>query len=142
MLSCPLWGETSSTAEGLVRSRFPLPAFSSFFFLDEVSVFPRRFDCEFFGLCRASQHISVRLVRLWASRWKLFEREHTSNLTDCCVANAADKRYALVELFVANTPAGTGEVAKLCNNLLLGISMIGTCEAMNLGEKLGIGSSL
>jgi len=33
---------------------------------------------------------------------------------------------------------GTGEVAKLCNNLLLAISMCGTCEAMNLGEKLGI----
>jgi len=34
--------------------------------------------------------------------------------------------------------AGTGEVAKLCNNLSLGVSMIGTCEAMNLGVKLGI----
>lgn len=34
--------------------------------------------------------------------------------------------------------AGTGEVAKLCNNLSLAVSMIGTCEAMNLGEKLGI----
>lgn len=33
---------------------------------------------------------------------------------------------------------GTGEVAKLCNNLLLAVSMVGTCEAMNLGEKLGI----
>ena len=33
---------------------------------------------------------------------------------------------------------GTGEVAKLCNNLVLGISMIGVSEAMNLGKKLGI----
>ena len=33
---------------------------------------------------------------------------------------------------------GTGEVAKLCNNLVLGISMAGVCEAMKLGENLGI----
>jgi len=33
---------------------------------------------------------------------------------------------------------GTGEVAKLCNNLVLGISMAGVCEAMKLGEELGI----
>ena len=34
--------------------------------------------------------------------------------------------------------AGTGQVAKICNNLLLGISMIGVAEAMNLGVALGI----
>ncbi|CAH1773443.1 unnamed protein product [Owenia fusiformis] len=33
---------------------------------------------------------------------------------------------------------GTGEAAKICNNMLLGISMIGTAEAFNLGIKLGI----
>lgn len=33
---------------------------------------------------------------------------------------------------------GSGEVAKLCNNLALAISMIGTCEAMSLGKKLGM----
>jgi len=27
--------------------------------------------------------------------------------------------------------AGTGQVAKICNNMLLGISMIGVAEAMN-----------
>jgi 3-hydroxyisobutyrate dehydrogenase len=35
-------------------------------------------------------------------------------------------------------PAGNGQVAKICNNMLLGISMIGTCEAFNLAEKLGL----
>jgi 3-hydroxyisobutyrate dehydrogenase len=34
--------------------------------------------------------------------------------------------------------AGTGQAAKICNNLLLGISMIGVCEAFNLAEKLGL----
>lgn len=33
---------------------------------------------------------------------------------------------------------GTGQVAKICNNMLLGISMIGVAEAMNLGVSLGI----
>ncbi|MFA7386786.1 MAG: 3-hydroxyisobutyrate dehydrogenase [Thiohalobacteraceae bacterium] len=34
--------------------------------------------------------------------------------------------------------AGAGQAAKLCNNMLLGISMIGACEAFVLGEKLGL----
>ncbi|CAN0626983.1 NAD-dependent L-serine dehydrogenase [Burkholderia multivorans] len=33
---------------------------------------------------------------------------------------------------------GTGQVAKICNNLLLGISMMGVSEAMALGVSLGI----
>ncbi len=33
---------------------------------------------------------------------------------------------------------GTGQIAKICNNLLLGISMIGVSEAMALGDALGI----
>jgi len=34
--------------------------------------------------------------------------------------------------------AGAGQAAKLCNNMILGISMIGVCEAFVLGEKLGL----
>ena len=33
---------------------------------------------------------------------------------------------------------GTGEIAKICNNLILGISMIASSEGLSLGEKLGI----
>lgn len=33
---------------------------------------------------------------------------------------------------------GTGQIAKICNNMLLGISMIGVSEAMALGDALGI----
>ena len=33
---------------------------------------------------------------------------------------------------------GTGQAAKLCNNMLLGTSMIATAESMNLGIKLGL----
>lgn len=34
--------------------------------------------------------------------------------------------------------AGAGQAAKICNNLILGISMIGVCEAFVLAEKLGL----
>jgi len=34
--------------------------------------------------------------------------------------------------------AGSGQAAKVCNNMLLAISMIGACEAFALGEKLGL----
>lgn len=33
---------------------------------------------------------------------------------------------------------GTGQVAKICNNMLLGISMVASSEALNLGVKLGM----
>ena len=57
-----------------------------------------------------------------------------------------DETYAAVEEAVrpmgravirAGGP-GAGEAAKICNNMLLGISMIGTCEAFALAEKLGL----
>lgn len=34
--------------------------------------------------------------------------------------------------------SGAGQAAKICNNMLLGISMIGTCEAFALAESLGL----
>ena len=33
---------------------------------------------------------------------------------------------------------GSGQAAKLCNNMLLGIHMIGTCEALGLAQRLGL----
>ena len=33
--------------------------------------------------------------------------------------------------------AGAGQAAKICNNMILGISMIAVSEAFALGEKLG-----
>lgn len=34
--------------------------------------------------------------------------------------------------------AGNGQAAKICNNMLLAIHMIGTCEAFSMAEKLGL----
>ena len=38
--------------------------------------------------------------------------------------------------------AGTGQAVKICNNLLLAISMTGTAEAMHLGIRLGLDPKL
>ncbi len=35
-------------------------------------------------------------------------------------------------------PAGSGQAAKICNNMILGATMIATCEAFALAEKLGL----
>jgi 3-hydroxyisobutyrate dehydrogenase len=35
-------------------------------------------------------------------------------------------------------PSGNGQAAKICNNLILGISMIAVCEGFALAEKLGL----
>jgi 3-hydroxyisobutyrate dehydrogenase len=34
--------------------------------------------------------------------------------------------------------SGAGQAAKICNNLVLGVSMLGVCEAFALAEKLGL----
>jgi 3-hydroxyisobutyrate dehydrogenase len=41
------------------------------------------------------------------------------------------------KIFLAG-PSGCGQVAKVCNNMLLAIHMIGTCEAIALGKNLGL----
>ena len=35
-------------------------------------------------------------------------------------------------------PAGNGQAVKICNNMLLAISMIGVCEAFTLADRLGL----
>jgi 3-hydroxyisobutyrate dehydrogenase len=34
--------------------------------------------------------------------------------------------------------AGNGQAAKICNNMILGVTMIGVCEALVLAESLGL----
>jgi 3-hydroxyisobutyrate dehydrogenase len=45
---------------------------------------------------------------------------------------------AMGRTIVHTGPAGSGQAVKICNNMMLAISMIGTCEALSLGQKLGI----
>ncbi|MEP5759623.1 MAG: 3-hydroxyisobutyrate dehydrogenase [Litoreibacter sp.] len=35
-------------------------------------------------------------------------------------------------------PSGNGQAAKICNNMILAVTMIGTCEAFALADKLGL----
>jgi len=55
---------------------------------------------------------------------------------------AFDKAKPLLDIMGKNVfhagEAGNGQVAKIANNMLLGIHMIGTCEAFNLAQKLGL----
>jgi 3-hydroxyisobutyrate dehydrogenase len=34
--------------------------------------------------------------------------------------------------------SGSGQAAKICNNMILGITMLATCEAFTLADKLGL----
>ncbi|HEY3696047.1 3-hydroxyisobutyrate dehydrogenase [Phenylobacterium sp.] len=56
--------------------------------------------------------------------------------TDFPAAEAALSPMARVVIH-AGEP-GAGQAAKICNNMLLGVSMLGVCEAFALAEKLGL----
>ncbi len=53
-------------------------------------------------------------------------------------ARAKPVLEAMGKTIVHAGASGNGQVAKIANNMLLGISMIATCEAFNLAEKLGL----
>ncbi|WP_369059535.1 3-hydroxyisobutyrate dehydrogenase [Caulobacter sp. 73W] len=62
-------------------------------------------------------------------------------MVGCEDAVFADVEAALAPMARAVIHAGSsgaGQAAKICNNMLLGISMLGTCEAFALAEKLGL----
>ena len=44
-----------------------------------------------------------------------------------------------INVFHCGEEHGSGQIAKICNNLILAISMCGVSEGMNLGIKLGMG---
>ena len=54
------------------------------------------------------------------------------------VAQARDVLGAMGRTIVHAGPAGAGQAAKLCNNLILGITMLGVSEAFALADKLGL----
>ncbi|MEO1321922.1 MAG: 3-hydroxyisobutyrate dehydrogenase [Pseudomonadota bacterium] len=62
-------------------------------------------------------------------------------MVGCAVADFAHVETALAPMSRVTIHAGdngAGQAAKICNNMLLGISMIGTCEAFALAERLGL----
>jgi 3-hydroxyisobutyrate dehydrogenase len=58
--------------------------------------------------------------------------------TEAAFTRAKPVLDAMGKTIVHAGASGNGQVAKLCNNMLLAISMIGTCEAFGLAEKLGL----
>lgn len=58
--------------------------------------------------------------------------------TDSAYEKAHPVLEAMGNKIVHAGAAGNGQVAKIANNMLLGISMIATCEAFDLAERLGL----
>lgn len=58
--------------------------------------------------------------------------------TDDAFAAARPILEAMGRTVVHCGASGAGQAAKACNNMLLAVSMIGTCEAFILAEKLGL----
>ena len=57
---------------------------------------------------------------------------------DAAVERARPFLEPVSRLIVHAGGPGNGQAAKACNNMILGITMIGVCEAFVLGEKLGL----
>ncbi|HEV2300188.1 MAG TPA: 3-hydroxyisobutyrate dehydrogenase [Stellaceae bacterium] len=53
-------------------------------------------------------------------------------------ARAEPLLAAMGRTIVHAGPSGNGQAAKICNNMILGVSMIAVCEAFSLAEKLGL----
>ena len=58
--------------------------------------------------------------------------------TDTAFARAEPILSNMGKAVIHAGASGTGQAAKICNNMLLGASMIATCEAFAMAEKLGL----
>ncbi|WP_230293536.1 3-hydroxyisobutyrate dehydrogenase [Croceicoccus sp. Ery5] len=58
--------------------------------------------------------------------------------TDAAFARAEPVLEPMAKAVIRAGDAGAGQVAKMCNNMLLACHMIGTCEALKLAERNGL----
>src|SRR5262245_43332434 len=58
--------------------------------------------------------------------------------SDAALERAKPVLAAMGKTIVHAGGPGTGQAAKICNNMILGVSMIAVCEAFLLAEKLGL----
>ena len=58
--------------------------------------------------------------------------------SDSAFAHAEPVLQAMGKAVIHAGAEGNGQAAKICNNMLLGIHMIGTCEAFAMAQKLGL----
>ncbi len=58
--------------------------------------------------------------------------------SDAAFATAEPLFEVMGQKAVPCGPSGNGQAAKICNNMILGVTMIATCEAFALADKLGL----
>ena len=58
--------------------------------------------------------------------------------SDAAFAKAEPILAAMGKAVIHAGASGAGQAAKICNNMILGATMIATCEAFALAEKLGL----
>ena len=58
--------------------------------------------------------------------------------TEAGFARARPLLSAMGKTIVHAGPSGAGQAAKVCNNMILGVSMLGVCEAFVLADRLGL----
>jgi len=58
--------------------------------------------------------------------------------TDAAFAAAQPILAAMGKAVIHAGDAGAGQAAKICNNMLLGATMVATCESFRLAERLGL----
>jgi 3-hydroxyisobutyrate dehydrogenase len=58
--------------------------------------------------------------------------------TEAAFASAEPYLKQMGKAVIRAGESGAGQAAKICNNMLLAVGMIGTCEAFVLAEKLGL----
>ncbi|MFC3174618.1 3-hydroxyisobutyrate dehydrogenase [Novosphingobium bradum] len=58
--------------------------------------------------------------------------------TDQAFARAEPILAAMGKTVIHAGASGSGQAAKICNNMLLGATMVATCEALRLAERLGL----
>jgi 3-hydroxyisobutyrate dehydrogenase len=58
--------------------------------------------------------------------------------SDAAFAKAEPILQAMGKAVIHAGDLGAGQAAKICNNMLLGIHMIGTCEAFAMAQRLGL----
>jgi 3-hydroxyisobutyrate dehydrogenase len=57
---------------------------------------------------------------------------------DDTFAKVSEALSPMAKTVVHAGAAGAGQAAKICNNMVLGVTMLGVCEAFALAEKLGL----
>ena len=90
------------------------------------------------------EELVTRVRALLAERTDVTERPMFGGLTFMVGGDVAGFERAQPVLaamgrtIVHAGPAGNGQAAKICNNMILGVSMIAVCEGFALAERLGL----